>query len=83
MLFLYRPRETCMPFARPMSRTKQAAYNRQLQAKFASTRRVPVTLPAPPQRDTATALKELGALHQDGQLSDAEFELAKAKVLAP
>jgi hypothetical protein len=82
MLFLYRPRETWMPFARPMSRTEQAAYNRQLQAKFASTRRVPAALPASPQRDTVTALKD-GALHQSGQLTDAEFELAKAKILAP
>ena len=82
MLFLYRPRQTYMPFARSMSRSEQAAYNRQLQAKFASTRRVPVALPAPPQRDTVTALQELGALHQTGQLSDAEFEQAKAKILA-
>lgn len=83
MLFLYRPRETWMPFARPVSRTEQAAYNRQLQAKFASTRRVPATLPESPQRDTLTALRELGALHESGDLTDAEFDLAKAKVLAP
>jgi Short C-terminal domain len=83
VLFLYRPRETWMPFARPMSRTDQAAYNRQLQARFASTRRVPAALPAPVPHDTVTALKELGALHQSGQLTDAEFAQAKAKVLAP
>jgi len=83
MLFLYRPRETWMPFARPMSRTQQAAYNRQLQAKFASTRRVPAALPQPPQQDALTALKELGEMHESGQLTDAEFEEAKAKVLAP
>ena len=81
MLFLYRPRETWMPFARPMSRSQQAAYNRQPQAKFASTRRVPATLPESPQRDTLTALRELGTLHASGELRDAEFELAKANVL--
>ena len=32
MLFLYRPRQTRMPFARPQSRTQQATYNRRLQA---------------------------------------------------
>ena len=63
MLFLYRPRQTWMPFARPMNRDEQATYNLQ--------------------RDTLTALKELGALHASGGLTDAEFELAKAKVLAP
>ena len=83
MLFLYRPRETWMPFARPMSGTQQAAYNRQLQAKFASTRPCPAALPEPPPHDTLTALKELGALHESGQLTDAEFEQAKAKVLGP
>ena len=82
MLFLYRPRQTWMPFARPMSGDQQAVYNRQLQAKFDSTRRVPATVPEPPPRDTLTALKELGALHTSGELTDAEFELAKAKVLA-
>ena len=98
MLFLYRPRETWMPFARPMSGTQQAAYNRQLQAKFESTRRAPGRaaaglaqrpLGAAPAsarastgaRDPVTALKELGALHQAGQLTDAEFEQAKAMVL--
>ena len=45
MLFLYRPRQTYMPYSLPRNRTDQAAYNRQLQAKFDSSRRVP---PAPP-----------------------------------
>ncbi len=30
MLFLYRPRQTWMPFALPRNRTQQAAYNRHL-----------------------------------------------------
>ena len=46
MLFLYRPRETWMPFASPRGRTQQAAYNRQLQGQFDSTRRVAPAAPA-------------------------------------
>jgi hypothetical protein len=83
MLFLYRPRETWMPFARPMSGTQQAAYNRQLQAQFASTRRVPAALPPPRREDTVAALTQLAHLHESGRLTDAEFDLAKARVLAP
>ena len=92
MLFLYRPRETWMPFARPMSGTQQAAYNRQLQAQFASTRRVAPALPAsaPAQalpaptakQDFAASLERLGALHSSGALTDEEFELAKSKLLS-
>ena len=81
MLFLYRPRETWMPFSLPRNRTEQAAYNRQLQQRFEATRRV---APAAPQaqRDPIAKLKELGALHASGALTDAEFETAKAKLLA-
>jgi len=83
MLFLYRPRETWMPFARPMSGTQQAAYNRSLQTKFESTRRVPtpVPAPAPAQLDVVDALQRLAGLHQSGQLTDEEFFNAKQKVL--
>ena len=79
MLFLYRPRETWMPFALPRNRTQQAAYNRQLQANFASTRRVPPPVPA---ADPLNDLQRLGELHQSGVLTDAEFESAKARLLA-
>jgi hypothetical protein len=82
MLFLYRPRETWMPFALPRSRTEQAAYNRQLQEKFASTRRVAPAVPAAAESDPIAALKELGELHRSGVLTDGEFETAKAKLLA-
>ena len=91
MLFLYRPRETWMPFASPHAGTQQYAYNRQLQNQFQSTRRVPAAPPAPvlaaapapalEKRDPISALKELGALHATGVLTDAEFAAAKAKVL--
>ena len=81
MLFLYRPRQTWMPFAMPRNRTQQAAYNRQLQEKFASTRRVAPAVPAT-QHDLLSDLKELGELHRSGVLTDAEFASAKAKLLA-
>jgi hypothetical protein len=82
MLFLYRPRETWMPFALPRGRTQQGAYNRHLQAEFASTRRVPPAAPAMVERDPIADLKGLGALYKSGALTDAEFEAAKAKLLA-
>ena len=81
MLFLYRPRQTWMPFASPRNRTQQAAYNRQLQEQFESTRRVAPAVPAA-ARDPVNDLKELGELHQSGVLTDAEFESAKARLLA-
>ena len=40
MLFLYRPRQTYMPFRVPRARTTQGAYNRHLQERFEATRRV-------------------------------------------
>ena len=81
MLFLYRPRQTWMPFSLPRNRTQQAAYNRQLQERFESSRRVPRAVPAP-ARDPIADLKELAALHDSGALTDAEFSAAKAKLLA-
>jgi hypothetical protein len=82
VLFLYRPRQTWMPFSLPRNRTEQAAYNRQLQDRFASTCRVP---PAVPSATTGLveALKELATLHQSGALTDAEFQAAKSKLLGP
>jgi hypothetical protein len=81
MLFLYRPRQTWMPFSLPRNQTDQAAYNRELQRKFDSTRRVPTAAPAA-ERDPVAELKELAALHRSGDLSDAEFSSAKAALLA-
>ena len=81
MLFLYRPRETWMPFSLPRSQTQQAAYNRQLQQQFQSTRRVAPAVPAATPRDPVADLKELAALHDSGALTDAEFEAAKANLL--
>ena len=70
-----------MPFGLPRNRTQQAAYNRQQQEKFESTRRVPPPAPAA-EHDPLNELKALGELHQSGVLTDTEFETAKAKLLA-
>jgi Short C-terminal domain len=83
MLFLYRPRQTWMPFSMPRNRTEQAAYNRQLQQRFQSTRRVAPAVPTVAERDPIVDLKELAELHASGALSDAEFHTAKAKLLTP
>ena len=85
MLFLLRPRQTRMPYAYPRDRVQQNYYNQQLREAYVSTRRVaPYTLTTPVAevRDPIAALKELAQLHQTGALTDAEFALAKAKVLA-
>ena len=37
--------------------------------------------PAAPQQDPMERLKELGALHEQGILTDAEFEIEKQKIL--
>jgi hypothetical protein len=81
MLFLYRPRQTWLPFGLPRNRTQQAAYNRQLQQQFDSTRRVPPPVPAP-TRDPVHDLQQFAELHRAGVLDDAEFAAAKAKFLA-
>jgi hypothetical protein len=80
MLFLYRPRQTWMPFVLPRNRTDQAAYNRQLQERFQATRRVPAPTPAP-DHDPVADLKTLVALHESGGLTDAEFSAAKSQLL--
>ena len=81
MLFLYRPRQTWMPFALPRNQTQQGAYNRQLQEQFESTRRVAPAVPATAP-DPISQLRVLAELHQSGVLTDAEFESAKGKLLA-
>ena len=85
MLFLYRPRQTWMPYALPRGRTDQAAYNRRMQEKFQATRRVPVAAPAAaapaPERDTVADLRGLGELRASGALTEDEFAAAKARLL--
>jgi len=85
MLFLYRPRQTYMPFRRPRPRMEQDMYNRQMQQAFSATRQVPAYAPADavsaPADDTLGRLKELAELHDTGVLTDDEFTAAKAKLL--
>jgi hypothetical protein len=83
MLFLYRPRQTWVPYRLPRQQTEQAAYNRQLQERFDATRRVSSPTPAGawPAQDLTTRLKDLAQLHADGALSDDEFAASKAKLL--
>ena len=84
MLFLYRPRQTWMPYRRPRPRTDQDAYNLRMQQSFAATRRVPPAAPAPaeiPAADPVARLRDLAHLHETGALDDAEFAAAKATVL--
>jgi hypothetical protein len=72
-----------MPFSLPRNRSQQAAYNRQLQERFASTCRVPPAVPTTTPPNPIEALKELAALRQSGALTDTEFQAAKSKLLAP
>jgi len=85
MLFLYRPRQTYMPFRRPRPRMEQDMYNHQMQQAFSATRQVPAYAPADavpaPADDTLGRLRELAQLHDTGVLTDDEFAAAKAKLL--
>jgi len=82
MLFLYRPRQTWMPFAPPRNLMDQDVYRARMQQSYEATRRVAPVAPAAAPRDTVTRLKDAAALHASGVLSDEEFAAAKAKVLA-
>jgi len=85
MLFLYRPRQTWMPFRPPRRSTDQDGYNLSMQQAYSATRRVapytPETSGAAAAEDPVARLRELARLHESGALSDAEFAAAKAKVL--
>ena len=85
MLFLYRPRQTWMPFRRPRPRTQQDEYNWQLQQQYDATRQVPPYTPeAPtpgPSPDPIARLESLAQLRDSGTLTDAEFAALKAKIL--
>ena len=85
MLFLYRPRQTWMPFRPPRTRTDQDGYNLRMQEAYSATHRVAPYTPATSEpaatEDAVARLRELAQLHDAGALSDAEFAAAKAKVL--
>ena len=83
MLFLYRPRQTWLPYRVPRNLTaqQQRAYNLQMQDRFDATRRVAPAPPTAAERDPLDTLQRLGELHASGTLTDEEFATAKAKVL--
>jgi hypothetical protein len=86
MLFLYRPRQTWIPYARPREAMRQDAYNQRTQQEFAATRRVaPVgATPDAPAGSTAESnagkLGKLAQLHESGVLTDEEYTVAKARL---
>ncbi len=82
MLFLYRPRQTWLPYRLPRNRMQQAAYNRTLQDRFQATHRVESPAPSGElsQDQILAGVKDLAALHEAGTLSDEEFSAAKAKL---
>lgn len=69
MLFLLRPRQTWMPFGRPVDSMPRPP------APYAPP------VPAAPQPDAPARLRQLGELHSAGELTDDEFATAKAQVL--
>jgi hypothetical protein len=84
VLFLLRPRQTYMPYVLPRNQTEQAAYHRELEQVYDSTRRVaPADAQASEGPDLAARLREVAELHRSGALSDAEFAAAKSKLLGP
>jgi Short C-terminal domain len=89
MLFLLRPRQTYMPYALPRDPETTETRNEQLHKAYSSTRRVAAPAPSQHQgagaivpRDVVADLKDLGALHESGALTDQEFAAAKARVLS-
>jgi hypothetical protein len=82
MLFLYRPKQTYMPFTAPRNMMRQDEYRWQMQDAFDATRRVSPATPAAAPRDAMTQLKDAAELHAGGMLTDEEFAAVKAKLLA-
>ena len=89
MLFLLRPRQTYLPYALPRDPKGTETWNEELHKADSSTRRVaaPALSPGPGSgeeapRDVVAALKDLGALHESGALTDDEFAAAKNTVLS-
>ncbi len=86
MLFLYRPRQTWMPYARPRDAMRQDEYNLRTQQQFEATRRVapagaqPAAVSA---EDNAGKLRQLAQLHESGVLTDEEYNVAKSRLSGP
>ena len=70
---------------RYQEQNEAAAYEQQQYAQpvmDAPPAPAPAPVAAAPAMTTVEQLKELAALHADGVLTDAEFEVEKAKILA-
>ena len=65
--------------------SKKGAQSGQAQNEAAQAQQAPVqaapAAPAEPEKDPMETLKELAALHEQGVLTDAEFEIQKTKIL--
>jgi hypothetical protein len=79
VLFLYRPRQTWMPYRLPRNLVAQTAYNRSVQEQFDATRQIPA--PEPSRTDPLDQVQALAEMHAAGTLTDEEFASAKARVL--
>ena len=81
MLFLYRPRQTWMPFRPPRPRTDQDGYNLRLQQAYSATHRVAPYTPATSDPATEDPVARRGARaphHHPGGVWDAELAAAFA-----
>ena len=68
-----------------VSRRQGERWQRKEAAEYAQQQPEQYAAPpqaAPPEADPIARLRELGELHEQGILTDAEFEAQKAKVLA-
>jgi hypothetical protein len=69
-----------MPYAMPPNSIPQAEYNLRMQEQFAATRRRPAPVLSADER--VDRLRRIADLRDAGVLTDREFEIEKAKVLA-
>jgi hypothetical protein len=70
-----------MPFALPGDLTTQAGYRQELNDRSLAAPAYAPAVPAAPQPNAPARLRQLGELHQSGELTDDEFATAKAQVL--
>ena len=66
---------------RQANRWSQQEYEQQAQYQQQPAYQEPPPPPPPPAEDPIEKLKELGALHEQGILTDEEFAAQKAKIL--
>ena len=64
-----------------MREQEQSARIDELEAQQYQQQAPAAAAPAAPEKDPMETLKELAALHEQGVLTDAEFEIQKTKIL--